>query len=131
MRGTFALTVDASTALTGDVTSCAGTGGYSDFQAGMNVTVKDGKGNIVGVGSAENLSEKDNSLDTVSGPDSVFQTAAVLGRAQMYKTCYLKFTVPIKKADFYAVSVGRRGEVSYSYADLKDRDFVVGLTLGG
>lgn len=129
IRGTFVLTVTDSTDMSGDITSCSGTGGYSDFQAGMNVTVKDGKGNIVGVGSAENLSSDDLDLESDAAP--VFKLAAVDALSKKFTACYLKFTVPIKKADFYAVSVGKRGELSYSYDDLKSRDFTVGLTLGG
>lgn len=127
IRGTFTLT---SSTLAGALTSCAGTGGYSDFAAGMNVTVKDGSGRIVGVGSATNLSDDDLPATTTPPDDLEFQLAGVQASAHTHTQCWLKFTVPIKKADFYQIEVGHRGGLSYSYDDLKKNDFFVQLTLG-
>lgn len=134
LRGTFTLTVKDAADMSGTVTGCSGQGGYSDFAAGMNVTVKDGDGKIIGVGVTENLSASDvpaSASDTLPGDADEFRVAGQVARAKRFTQCWLKFEVPVKKADFYQIEAGHRGGLSYSYDDLKGQNFFVQLTLGG
>jgi hypothetical protein len=45
--------------VTGTFDDCSGTGGYDDFGPGMNVTVRDQDGSIVGSGSTRSISNDD------------------------------------------------------------------------
>jgi hypothetical protein len=79
--------------------------GYSDISSGAGVTVKDGAGAIIGVSQLED------------------PTTA----AQDY--CVFPFSVTVTDADFYAIEVSHRGEVTYSRADLESKGWTLGLTL--
>ncbi|MDX1874511.1 DUF732 domain-containing protein [Mycolicibacterium sp. 120266] len=88
-----------------DGSSCAGTGGYGDVDAGTPVTVKNGKGEILTTSYLEP------------------------GRGGRYM-CTFGITFDITEGeDRYVVSVGRRGELSYTFADLKAGG--VAMELGG
>lgn len=85
--------------------SCTGARGYSDVSAGTQVTVKNGKGDVLATSELQS-----------GGGGSL--------------RCTFPFTFDISEGeDRYLVSVGRRGELSFSFADLKSRG--VELTLGG
>jgi Protein of unknown function (DUF732) len=91
-------------AITVSGSSCSGSGGYGDIDAGTQVTVKNGKGDILTT----------TFLETGSG-----------GRY----LCTFPFSFDITEGeDRYIVSVSRRGEMSYSFADLKSTG--VALVLG-
>lgn len=145
LRGSFLL-IDDDFGIGGDWNSCYGTGGYDDFKAGMNVTVRDGDGKIIGSGVAENadgdnvddlaLIDKviggDEDPDTVSvdkGEVSAFRETAI-SAADMGYGCSLYFEVKVRPADFYEVSAGRRGDLSYSRSELASTGYMVSLTLG-
>lgn len=86
---------------------CAGTGGYSDMTAGTAITMKNGDGQVIATGVL---------------PGGVADDAT---------TC--TFTASVKnvpRADFYAVSVGGRGEVTSSRSDLEKNAWSFDLTLG-
>lgn len=86
---------------------CSGSGGYSDFGPGMNVTIRDGNGNVVGSGS--------------TGP----------AEGQSPGWCVTEFEIEnIDIVDFYEIEIGRRGALSYTYEELESADFNVDLTLG-
>ena len=104
ITGSFVLT-DDDVAWTS--TSCEGTGGYSDIRAGTDVVVKDATGTIIG-------------------------TAALVPDPERSGTtrCTYTFMVPVKDAEFYAVSVGKRGELTYSKAEMEAQGWTVGFTLG-
>lgn len=104
ITGSFVLT-DPEVAWT--PTTCEGTGGYSDIRAGTDVVVKNGTGTIIG-------------------------TAALVADPERSGTtrCTYTFAVPVKDAEFYAVSVGRRGELTYSKAEMEAQAWTVGFTLG-
>lgn len=88
-----------------DGSSCSGTGGYGDVDAGTPVTVKNGKGEILTTSYLEP------------------------GRGGRFM-CTFGITFDITEGeDRYVVSVGRRGELSYSFADLKASG--VAMQLGG
>ena len=91
-------------AITVSGSSCSGAGGYGDIDEGTQVTVKNGKGDILTT----------TFLERGSG-----------GRF----LCTLPFSFDITEGeDRYVVSVSRRGEMSYSFADLKANG--VALVLG-
>lgn len=99
ITGTFTLNVDSPNAyypsIEVDGSTCAGAGGYSDVSAGTAVTVKNAKGEIL--------------TTTYLEP----------GQGSSYR-CVFGITFVITDGqDRYVVSVGRRGELSYSFAELK------------
>ena len=87
-------------------TGCTGTGGYDDVEAGLQVTVSDQTGTVIGNGA--------------------------LGSGQtIAEGCQFRFRVNnVPLATFYRVAVGRRGELSYSLDQMKQANWSVELTLG-
>lgn len=127
VSGTFTLKGIDNTE--GGATDCHGTGGYSDFRPGMNLTVKDGAGQVVGVGAAQSFTEADlRDSDTVT--TDPMELAGVDAKLLAASQCWLKFTVPVKRSDFYQVEAGHRGGITYSFDDLEGQDWFVQLTLG-
>ena len=126
VSGTFALNGENMNDIDGNWTSCSGTGGYDDFRAGMDVTVRDGSGKIIGTGSARNMDPGD---EPEANPITPLEFAAVA--AKRADGCTLKFEVPlVEAADFYAVEAGSRGDLTYSHAELEATDWWIQLTLG-
>lgn len=93
-----------STPITVSGSSCSGSGGYDDIDQGTQVTVKNGKGDIL--------------------------TTTSLGSGEGGRyLCTFPFSFEITEGeDRYVVSVSRRGEMGYSFADLKSTG--VSLVLG-
>lgn len=90
--------------------NCYGTGGYEDIQAGMSVTVRDGKGNILATGQAENGRRPTGEFSIVK--------------------CAFNFQVDnVPKSDFYSIEVGHRGQLNYSYEEMKNKNWEVSLSL--
>lgn len=118
ITGSFTL-IDSDVVGTWD--GCFGSGGYDDFGPGMNVTVRDGQGDVVGVGSTESLSEADRT--GVWADDVTFSEDSSV-------SCVVKFTVDVKPAEFYSVEVGSRGDLTYSAAELEAAGWHVELSLG-
>ena len=109
ITGSFTLHDDSpnpySPAIDVDGSTCTGAGGYGDVNAGTPVTVKNGKGEIL--------------TSTYLEP----------GRGGRYM-CTFGLTFEVTEGqDRYVVSVGRRGELSFSFADLTANG--VSLQLGG
>jgi hypothetical protein len=99
VSGTFVLTDTKSNAgissIASDGTSCGGTDGYSDIGRDTQVTVKNGKGEILAT----------TSLGEGRGGDV---------------TCTFSFSFPVTEGqDRYVVSVGRRGDFSYTFNQLQ------------
>ena len=100
--GTFTLGPDG----TQSAGSCNGTGGYRDIKAGLPVTLRDGAGAVLATSRLDN--------GTRDG-----------------RRCTFGFQLPdIPQAEFYAVEVGRRGELTYSFAEMQASDWKVSLTIG-
>ncbi len=100
--------VDRELGETGD--RCYGTGGYDDVRAGMRVTVRDGRNQVLATGST----------------DAGYRLAdSATGLPQ----CAFEFQVDLPNAEFYSIAIGRRGELSYSRAELAARDWQMKLTL--
>lgn len=108
ITGTFTLNDDSPNVyyplIKVEGSTCTGSGGYSDVSAGTPVTVKNGKGEIL--------------------------TTAYLepGQGSSYRCVFSVTFVITEGQDRYVVGVGRRGELSYSFAELKDKG--VALHLG-
>lgn len=103
LEGTFQL-IDSGIRDLAD--GCFGTGGYDDIRSGLGVTVRDGSGSILATGR--------------------------LGRGTMDGSvkCIFPFEIAaLPKVDFYAVEVGRRGELSYSFDELERMGWQVGFSL--
>ncbi len=87
--------------------ACRGADGYGDLTGGARVTVTDGAGELLALGSME------------------------LGTASGYLHCDLPFTVPdVPESEFYKVTIGNRPEMSYTLAELEAVDWNLALSLG-
>lgn len=109
ITGTFTLKDDSPStyapSIDVDGSACEGTGGYSDVNAGTPVTVKNGKGEILTTSYLEE------------------------GQGGRYM-CTFGITFEVTEGqDRYVVNVGRRGELSFSFEELKASG--VSLVLGG
>lgn len=104
VSGTFVLTDSLGRdAIATDGTLCEGTGGYADVGPSTAVTVTNGKGDVLAT--------------TALGPGK--------GDAS---TCTFSFSFPITDGqDRYVVSVGRRGDFSYSFEQLRARGVQIHL----
>lgn len=91
IRGTLTLT-------TGDLQwhegACRGIAGFSDLVDGAGVTVKDGKGEVIAVGSLH--------VDKARSSNP---------------RCVFAFSIDAPDSAFYAVEVSHRGALTYSKAD--------------
>ncbi|WP_052672457.1 PASTA domain-containing protein [Aliterella atlantica] len=97
--------------ISGSEDNCYGTGGYDDIQGGMSVTIQDGKGNILALGQTGNGTQPSSEYSSV--------------------LCVFEFQVDnIPKSDFYSIQVGRRGQLNYSYEEMKNKNWEVSLSLG-
>lgn len=108
ITGSFTLNDESPNAYSPSIevsgSSCIGGGGYSDIGPGTQVTVKNGKGDVL--------------TTTELGP----------GEGGRFM-CTFPFTFEVTEGeDRYIVSVGRRGELSFSFGDLKANG--VSLVLG-
>ncbi len=107
IRGTFTL-VDNSPnvyypAITVNGSTCSGAGGYSDIQPGTQVFVKNSKGDIIVTAELQ------------QGTGNRFR-------------CTFPFSFDITEGeDHYIVSVGRRGEISYTFTQLKNDGLALNL----
>jgi hypothetical protein len=108
VRGTFTL-IDTSPstyfpAITSSGSSCWGSGGYSDVGAGTRVVLKNGKG------------------------EELNNATLGIGTGSRYR-CVFTFSFEVTEGEpSYVLSVGRRGEQSYSFTDLKTSG--VSLSMG-
>lgn len=133
VRGIF--TLQDEEGFTGSWNSCSGDGGYSDFGPGMNVTIRDGAGEIVGTGStrslteAETLGDLDDPDSTIPGDADAMQLAGTFAKTLGY--CAVAFETEVNDAEFYEIEVGRRGSLTYSADELREREYFVELSLGG
>jgi hypothetical protein len=88
---------------------CSGEGGYSDITEGLGVVVKNEEGTTLANGS---LGEGRREGEPIP-------------------VCTFPFTITdVPKAEFYSVSAGRRGELTYSYDEMVEQDWKVALSIG-
>jgi hypothetical protein len=105
VTGTFEV-FDSRYAYVADGASCSGVGGYDDIRAGTPVSVRDGAGGILAAGTLRS--------GYVEGLRCVF-TFELIG---------------VDRSDVYTFEVGRRGELTYSHAELAADGWHVDLYLG-
>jgi hypothetical protein len=105
VTGTFEV-VDDRYAYLADGASCSGAGGYSDIRAGSPVSVRSGAGDFLASGSLRG--------GYVEGLRCVFDFELIA----------------VDRSDFYTFEVGRRGELTYSHAELAANGLHVDFYLG-
>lgn len=133
--------------ITGDWDSCEGDGGYDDFAPGMSLSLRDGEGNIIGAGDVSNVSAdllpdivaldrlmQDGGysfigLDEQDDDAAADELRETLRSGEGY-SCMLYFEGQVSDAEFYTVELSDRGELSYSAEEMRERNFIVSLTLG-
>ncbi len=131
VTGTFTLLGGGES--TGSWANCSGLGGYDDFAAGMDVTVRNESGTVIASTSMRNLSVDDSkAIDTALGSvDGPFKDEAAQAIELEGFACTLVFVADVKPADFYTFEAGNRGDLTYSAAELEAADWHVELSLGG
>jgi hypothetical protein len=114
---------------TGRGADCRGTGGYDDFGAGMDVTVRDGSGTIIG--STNTTRWDDEHLEAVLVADDGSEETVETLRDLYESLCVTVLEVEVEPSAFYEISIGSRGELTYSHEELDDQRRFVRMTLGG
>jgi hypothetical protein len=134
IKGMFTL---FDTDVVGDVDSCSGTDGYDDVGPGMNVTVRNAEGDIIGsghtrAGDLEELAVRSYEVDNDGEQPGDADLADIKDTLDGVNglACPLMFEVEVDKSDFYEVEVGSRGKQSYSQKELEDAGWVLNLSLG-
>jgi len=84
---------------------CITTGGYADIQVGAQITVTNQTGTIIGIGE----------LEPIMLPND--------------ERCVFTFTIDVPDAAFYALTMGRRGDQTYSKQDLEGAGWHVDLVI--
>ena len=86
---------------------CNGKGGYGDIKSGRQVLVKDHKGETIATGE--------------------------LGIGKIISDNHCQFSIEvngIRKAEFYTIQIGRRGDLTYSYQEMEDKNWELNVSLG-
>ena len=142
LRG-IAVLFDSDGSVEGRWDACEGTGGYSDFGAGMRLSVKGKSDEIVGTGNVVNVTDSNLEdvvqaeldgdspigLDATTLEDGKDELRGWLEDSEEYM-CAVYFEADIDPSDYYSVELGDRGDLSYSRDELADQGWVVGITLG-
>ena len=132
-----------ATDVTGSWTDCHGTGGYTDFDAGVNVSVKNAAGTTIGAGVLKPLSESllptivamDRQqgpmigLTATDDPGAINELRSLLSSTSSFG-CVLYYEVPVPTSDFYSITIGHRGTLDYSFADMTKAGFAISSSLG-
>lgn len=98
--------------------SCRVSDGYDDVDVGANIVIKDGNGKVLGTTDLRMSAKHDQA-------DFLTYTEGVGGFP-----CRFAFAMPVPRADFYTITIGRRDGPTTSYADLVADDWTWDLTLG-
>lgn len=107
ITGTFSLT-DSDGVTVARNGSCSGNGGYSDIDQGAQITARDEDSTLIGTATL-----------SAGAPNS--------GRT----TCSFSFNFEeLPDADFYTFELGRRGDLTYSRAEMEQADWTLFFTLG-
>ncbi len=112
---------------------CSGAGGYDDFGAGMDVTVRDGAGELIGRTDTRNAPESELADYLSRAEDGEFDTpdeAEEFLQEAEGSVCVVLFDVEATAADYYEIEIGSRGDLSFSAEDLAESDGMVSLVLG-
>ena len=110
----------------GSWNGCSGIGGYNDFGSGMDVSIRDADGKIIGTTSTRNFSTSDLSSD-----DEDLKSAAVSTQENSELACGIVYgPISVPKSEFYEVEIGSRGTLTYSHEELVAANFWTFSTLG-
>lgn len=135
------LTLSDSDNFWSDGSPCSGQGGYDDISSGAQVVVKNEAGEIVatsrleaGVGKDLRISLWELGVEAAEeegrtpppSPDLQDSDLLDLNLVQ----CEFAFEADVPASPFYSIEVSHRGEINYSYDDMVENDWTVGLTLG-
>jgi hypothetical protein len=113
----------------GKVGECFGTGGYDDFSSGMDVTVRNQQGDLVGSAQMQSLS----SLKATQPEffEQIEEDAGADLSAEVDVSCELASLVQVEgDSDFYEIEIGQRGDSSVTRSELDGKDWLVRLSLG-
>ena len=116
------LTLTDSSSVTGDADFCFGDpdSGYDDFGPGMDVTISNDRGEIIG-------STNTVPLKSAEAGEAGFD----LSGYDLTSGCTVVWATKVPSdARFYVVKVGRRGELSFSNAEMVENDWKVASSLG-
>lgn len=116
----------------GSALNCSGTGGYDDFRAGMDVTVRDGDGSLLAAGSVrhpEDIDELVEFLIAAGESDSVSDARKWIRDTERI-SCYLVWELDVPKSEFYVVEIGRRGDLTFTHEELVEQNWMVVTSLG-
>jgi hypothetical protein len=133
IRGRYGiLDIEANPSIQGGTTDCRGTGGYIDINPGTSVKVTNSDGKTIGTDVLESYDSDKALLDdlnaTLDGGDP-FEMKLVHQMDGV--ACFFHFTADVVKSDFYTIKVGTdRGEVTWSFDELKEDNFIVAISLG-
>ena len=120
------MTLDSD--ISGELGDCSGTGGYDDFGPGMDIRILNQDNKLIGSGSTKSLDQlavtDPEYFELLKGDDFDPNDDAEI-------VCQVAALVPVSGgAEFYRVEIGRRGEMSYTRADLEEADWQLDLSLG-
>jgi hypothetical protein len=97
---------------------CRGTGGYADLRSGVAVTVRDAEGTLLGT----------SNLTARPAPTDAAGEVPLAERRRC--TWSFEFSNLPDKPD-YKISIGERGAVEYTRAELQEAGWTVQISLGG
>jgi hypothetical protein len=104
---------------------CSGENGYGDIESGIQILVKNNKGEILATGQL-GLGQ------LVKTPvHEIFQDIANESELGTPLTCQFPIDIEnIPKADFYTFEIGRRGGITYTAKQLQQQSWKIKLSLG-
>jgi hypothetical protein len=118
ISGSLVLRGEDGIAVGDDGDTCAGKRGFDDLRQGTEVVVRNGKSEVLARGEL--------------GPGEVTEhgLGESFGEGPSARECTFSFVVAeVPDAPFYAIAVGGRGELTYSRADMVEREWRVEFTI--
>ena len=86
---------------------CFGTNGYDDLKSNIPVTITDEQNRIIAIGNTTGYGSK------------------------TYEGCVMSFKINnVPKSSFYSIEVGRRGKIIFSFDQMVESKWIVGLSIG-
>lgn len=99
-----------------EIGPCTGYDGFDDIHGGTDIVVRDGAGAILAAGAL--------------GPGEYVESDAVNADTLIFH-CLFPFTLEgIPTSDFYVISIGRRGDLTYTHEELVALSWEVELSIG-
>lgn len=124
ITGEFVLT-DAG--VSGGAALCNGTGGFDDFGPGMNVTIRNGDGELVATTRTLSISGFANE----TGQNAGVLLAPYETNTRFNVVCPVMWHAEVPGDErFYVIEIGSRGEQTYSNPEMVEKGWHVSFTLG-